>query len=133
MTIALIQRSLKRKWRRLKRDLLLPIIVILGVLFAPLWIVLGCFLESQDKSRKLAAANRAHCQMCGNILGTASVSLADTEQQQRLAEAQEAYPGHRIQLAPRTTYAICTKCGQRYTFVEKLNRFLPETDDQLGQ
>lgn len=126
MTIASIQRSLKRKWRRLERDLSLPITVIIGVLFAPLWIVLGCFLGIQDKLRKQAAANRASCQTCGNILGAASVNLADTEQRRIVAEVQEANPGHMIRLAPRTTHAICTQCGQKYTFVEKLNGFLPE-------
>lgn len=117
-------RSIKQRIRQFFRssrweNIQIGIYVITFLLLSPVLIPIACLLGFFDDRQKNKAANRFPCTNCGQILGTISIELANTEQYESMQRILRENPGMRIQPAERTTHAICSNCGAKFTYLEK--------------
>ena len=104
-----------------------------------LWAVCLCFvlllftiplvahvLVSQEKRKRLEAAEHTRCSACGGILGAEAIRLADAAWDQYVAKLREENPGVRFRLV-RTLDAICPHCGARYRYAKDCGAFQAES------
>jgi hypothetical protein len=109
--------------------------VLVRMFFALFTCVFGCFIvllpfligvvitHQIFLLRLRSAANRFLCVNCGLVLGRDSLALADLECTRLAEERRKKHPHVKFKLAPRELYAICSKCGTHYEFVQKTGSF----------
>lgn len=93
------------------------------VLSLPITLPAVALAGALDRKRLRTAARHTVCVRCGAVLGEAALRLADERWQ---AEAAPHPPHTRLRVARRTArtlLAICTVCGERYTFDPRKRSF----------
>jgi rubredoxin len=130
-TSSVTRKYRRRLWRTLPPTLqafvttigVLVLVVVL-LLFLPVILpVVGVSLRNERK-RLEKAADDSRCPVCGTILGTSALRLADEEWSEYVRRLHREHPGTKFRLV-RTLDAICPQCGQRFSFRKKERAFVP--------
>ena len=120
MAIRSIAHRIRRFFKSSRwENIQIGIYIITFLLLSPVLIPIACLLGSFEYRQKNKAANRFPCTNCGRILGTIAIELADTEQSEFMQRILHENPGMRIRPADRITYAICSNCRAKFTYLEK--------------
>ncbi len=85
----------------------------------PVTLPLVALSHARDLRRLRALADFLPCVQCSEILGKAALERADTIWAAHIEQLHREHPGYRFRLV-RDVHAICTHCGQRYRFDDKL-------------
>jgi predicted RNA-binding Zn-ribbon protein involved in translation (DUF1610 family) len=93
--------------------------------YMPLWLPLVIVWQIVHTHRLRKLAESFACVTCGRLLGREALKLADQAWAQHMDWLSREYPGSKFRMA-RTLYAICTACGERYTYQERERIFVLE-------
>ncbi len=125
--IGKIRRVLQKYWRKFKRNVLWPVgffvFAVIFVLLTPILIPIAALSYEREQKRMYTAADKFRCNVCGVVLGKASIEQAEVEWLRYVDELHRQNPGYHFRLV-RTVHAICTQCGKPYSYCEKTNRFI---------
>jgi len=94
----------------------LSFILLLAVVTLAAWSV------SRDEAKKRRVAAEFRCTKCGSLLGEDAVDAADKVHVEQMKQLREQHPGARFRIV-QNIKAICTVCGQQYTYDEKEQMF----------
>ena len=124
MALRRLRRFYRRAARRARRSrvvfglfvLVCPAVLIVSL---PVTLPLAVLLHAPDLRRLRAVADRFACLQCGEVLGRAALERADTIWVAHVEQLHREHPGYRFRLV-RNVHAVCTHCGKRYRFDDKL-------------
>ena len=124
MPLRRLRRRYRRAVRRVRRSRVLFGLIVLVcaavlIVTLPVTLPLAALLHVRDLRRLRAVANRFTCLQCGEVLGRAALERADAAWVAHVEQLHREHPGHRFRLV-RDVHAVCTRCGKRYRFDDKL-------------
>ena len=101
---------------RYKLEVFRTLLLAAGIIVSlPLLIPYALIMTKIDERRKRKAVLAFRCTNCGHVLGLAALVAADQEYSEHIDKMMLDHPKSRFRLV-RSLHAICTNCGQRYTY-----------------
>lgn len=118
------------------------VIATLCVVAIPILMPYYLYQDWHSRMRRRKASSSYQCSNCYNVLGVASLTLADNEWLAYLRALKAKYPSvpQAGMHARRRLYAVCKTCGARYTYRTDDRSFvtiedqhdIPPVEPQLG-